>query len=128
MQNLFPTLSASWTPTGSNYLFNIALTATTHSINIPTSIVPDSAKEMLIYAYVYGRGTATYNTVTNLDFYVVQDGVTHLKRMFLYEVVNQYTVNSDNMWFPVPSNRLLYFNVPHVFSQSTAYGYALGYR
>ena len=83
---------------------------------------------MLIYAYVYGRGSAAYHTLADLDFYVVQDGVTYLKRMFLDEHVNQYTVNSENMWFPVPSNRLLYFYVPRAFSQGIAYVYAIGYR
>ena len=82
---------------------------------------------MLTYIYVYCI-TSSYSQSGDLQFYVDQDGVTHSKRMYVYSYSGDYTINSENMWFPMPTNRVLYMNVPYTFSNCYAYIYANGYR
>ena len=122
------TFSASWTPIGRTHLHGTYLpTATTYSISISSSVIPDTAREMLIYIHVYCY-TSSHNTFNDLQLYVVQDGVTYTKYIAMYDYVSDYTVNSENMWFPVPTNRVLYFTVPSGFSNCYSDIYAIGYR
>lgn len=85
--------------------------AETHTLEIPYSI-PDSAKEVLVYA-VINAGASGPDWRTNIRIYT-QEGYNRYEK---YLAVHSYpqsawSTNSDNMWFPITSERKLYVCVP----------------
>ena len=101
----------------------------TLSYEIP-SIIPDEAMEVLIYAYFYKRSssgsTSHFKIHTEGD-----DGEEYAKYITLtpYSYSYSHSSNTDNLWFPMPSSRRIFLNVPNALSSSIGgLLYVIGYR
>ena len=101
--------------------------AATFSYAIPKTI-PSTATEVLVYVKMYS-GTSSRGTSNDVKIYT-QIG-KHQYEKYIFDVSwNQdaFNTNSDNMWFPMPPNRLIYLTVPtalgdHAEVQLIAIGY-----
>ena len=106
-------------------------TATTLDFQLPNTTFPDTVKEILLYATVRcGYSNQQPTTVTEIPFYVEENGIQYAKFLNMINYPqNAWNTNSDNMWFPLPSNRMVYVHVPTALT-----GYcetsisAIGYR
>ena len=111
-------ISVPWTPVnktqiGSDYL----TTATTLSYSIP-SIIPSTAREVLVYTTMW----CGWNRVTvdaDITYFVEVNGIRyeHFLHVYAYRQ-SAINTNSDNMWFPMPPNRMVYIDVPLAFSSN----------
>ena len=101
--------------------------AATFSYPIPDSI-PSSALEVLVYAGLHSGST---NEVSN-DFKIyTQIGDKRYEKYLYLESWEQNAINtnSDNMWFPMPPNRLVYLTVSVGLGDNAGvYLYTIGYR
>ena len=77
-------------------------------------IVPDSAKEILIYAWVW-IGTGVYPQ-SNWHYKIsVNDDSNHEAAFYVYahtdpnvtDKMNSFAINSDNFWLPMPPDRIV---------------------
>ena len=109
-----------------------SLVTGTYQHSIPSAI-PDAAREVLLYATVF-CGLITPHINTDIAIYTVVGN----ERFEMYMYLRMYgwnqlaiNTNSDNMWFPMPSNRLVYVQVPSTYSGAGVCGFRLsatGYR
>ncbi len=111
-----------WTPIANARILSMTLThpGVVQSYNIPYS-VPNSAKAVLIYAVVR-CGYSGPDTSQNIAIYT--EGLYGYPRYKKYLFVHSYpqkaySFNSDNMWFPMPTNRKVYVTYPTAMSLST---------
>ena len=102
--------------------------AATFSYPIPDSI-PSSALEVLVYVAI---DSGPSNRATNhLKFYTQIGDKRYEKYLFLHpwDVQEGISYNSENMWFPMPPNRLVYFTVSAALGDNVGVGlYTIGYR
>ena len=103
----------SWTPVNMTEIGGDNLnTATTLSYNVP-SIIPNTAQGVLLYSIARCGTSSDVGRGGDITYYVVENEVRYehflLMRAYPQEAHN---TNSDNMWFPMPSNRLVYVDVP----------------
>ena len=108
----------------------LSLVAGTYQHSIPSAI-PDTAREILLYATVF-CGLTTQNINTDIAIYTVV-GNERFEMYLRMHGWNQEAINtnSDNMWLPMPSNRLVYVQVPSTYSGAGVCGFRLsatGYR
>lgn len=104
-----------WTPVNKTEIGRNDLnTATTLSYDIPT-IIPDAAQRVLLYSSTH-CGYSSERKHGDIKYYVVVDGI-HYEQFLLMRSYDQVAINtnSDNMWFPMPPNRLIYIEVPVAF-------------
>ena len=102
--------------------------ASTLSFTIP-SVVPSSAKEILIHAG-FSTGTSNNGPLQYIKIFT-QIGTTKYEKylMMLSYPQNAHNTNSDNMWFPMPPNRRVYLTLQTaVGNNAGAYLHAIGYR
>ena len=103
-------------------------TPSTFSYTIP-NVIPSTAKEVFIFALVHSGGaTPTVNQHVKI---FTQEGSNRYEQYLYIYTWNQAAINtnSDNMWFPMPSNRRIMMTVTR--DQGTncyAQMYAIGYR
>ena len=94
---------------------------------LPSSI-PDSAKEFLVYAYF--KAGYSKSAVANARFYT-QDTNGQYSKYMRVRGYNQvaHTVTSDNMWFPLTSQKTLQLQLSHVM-EGNVVGHVnvIGYR
>ena len=81
---------------------------------IPT-IVPGNASDVLFYVYVEA-GYSDMEVHENLKLYTANDNRQFEKylRITGYPKQVAFNTNSENMWFPMPDNRLVYLQVPKI--------------
>ena len=117
-----------WTPVTKTEIGNHDLnTATTLNFTIP-SLIPSTAQAVLLYSTA--RCGNSTKAKTDLSYYVVVNGTRyeHFLHMhaFLQSACN---TNSDNMWFPMPPNRLLYVEIPQaLLGHCYTYIHVIGYQ
>ena len=77
------------------------------------NLVPDTATQFLIYATVFSGNTYSPSVFMDVSVFVYVDEKRLAQHLFVigHEQV-AFSINSDNMWFPVPSNKLVYVLVP----------------
>ena len=104
-----------WTPVNKTEIGRSNLNAATVlSYSIP-SIIPSTAQAVLLYSSVR-CGTSTINDEGDIAYYVVVDGIRYEHFLYMRSYPQQaHNTNSDNMWFPMPQNRLIYTQVPIAF-------------
>ena len=105
-----------------------SLVAGTYQHSIPSAI-PDAAREVLLYATVF-CGLTTPHISTDIAIYTVV-GNEQFEMYLRMHGWNQLAINtnSDNMWLPMPSNRLVYVQVPSTYSGVCGFRLsATGYR
>ena len=105
------------------------LYAGTYAFTIP-STVPQNAKEVLVYVEIEAANSNPANGRSNLKVYTQEGG----KRYEQYILVRttpgaNWYVNSDQMWFPLMSNRILYVNIPRTHTNYVIFvASVIGYR
>ena len=103
--------------------------AGTTSFVIPSSI-PDSAKEVLVYAEIETGGSGPSDVVSRLQLYT-EEGSKRYEQYILVHTYNNraWNTNSDNMWFPLMINRRLYLQNPNAHTGRVSIAvYVIGYR
>ena len=103
-------------------------TVATYSYTIPNSI-PNEAKEVLVLA-VGRQGYSSRDIDTYLKIYTLEE-LSHYEQYIYMHSYNQdaYNTVSDNLWFPMTSNRRIYLQVPNTNGGGNWVGlYAIGYR
>ena len=118
-----------WTPIAVMPINETAsLVAGTYQHTIP-SAVPDTAREILLYATVF-CGLTTPHLNSDIALYTVEGD----QRFGMYLRMHGWgqsaiNTNSDNIWLPMPSNHLLYVEVPATYSGICGFRIsATGYR
>ena len=122
-------ISVPWTPVNKTQIGSDDLNAaTTLSYSIP-SIIPSTAREVLVYPTVR-CGTSTIDMGADITYYVEVNGVRYEHFLYMHGYPqNAYNTNSDNMWFPMPSNRMVYVEVPLAFPRYChTFVSVIGYR
>ena len=102
--------------------------AGTSSYTIPSD-VPSSAREVLVYVSVRD-GSVARGPKNDVKIYT-QIGITRYEKyIILYSCdVPGFKINSDNMWFPMPTDRRVYLTLPQDHSRwVTTRLYVIGYR
>ena len=121
----------SWVPVpktwiGAAYLDDVG----TVTFTIP-SVIPSTAREVLIYAGAYTGYIYPVNLISDLKIFT-QIGTCRYEKYLLMLSMNQhaFNTNSDNMWFPMPSDRRVYVTVPVAYTKDSTriLLYAIGYR
>ena len=106
---------------------------TAPSFTIP-SVIPSSAREVLIHAGVFSV-TCIKGLLLDIKVFT-QIGTTRYEKYLLLNSCDQAATNTnfDNMWFPMPPNRRIYLTIPAVPAPG-AHGrdagarlFAIGYR
>ena len=83
-----------------------------HQFSI-ANIVPDTATQFLIYATVYSGNTYGPSVFIDVSVFVYVDEKRLAQHLYVTGYQQEaYSSNTDNMWFPVPSNKLIYVQVP----------------
>ena len=80
---------------------------TTQSFVIPTT-VPSTAREVLVYTYVNKGRSQEY--FSNMKIYTESSPTRRFEKYLAIKTYNQnaYSTVSENMFFPMPSNRRIY--------------------
>ena len=100
----------------------------TQSFLIP-SIVPDTAKEILIYVYL--KAGYSPSGFTHVKVFTEK---SHERRFEKYIPIrtwpqDAHTKTADNMWFPMTQNRRVYVKVLNALSGNVeGHLYVIGYR
>ena len=103
--------------------------AGTTPYNIP-SVIPSTAREVFILVGTFQGDASEVGHSDFLKMYTQQGTNSYEQYLYLYSYLQEaVSTNSDNMWFPMPSNRLIYLEVPldhgpHCWAEL----YAIGYR
>ena len=120
--------SATWTSVpltaiGSNNLRR----AGTLSYTIP-SVIPSSASEVLVLAGIYCGSSSTLHQ--HIKIYTKEGTKRYEKYLQMYSHPQTgRNTNSDNMWFPMTSNRKIYMEIPSAHgSNCEGQLNAIGYR
>jgi hypothetical protein len=111
-----------------NSNFRTTAVPATFSYEIPDT-VPDDAKEILVYARIWSGNNSPRRTT---DFIIYTEEGDDKYRQYLYSETYsthaRYNTNSDNLWFPMPSNRRVFLVVPHTINEAGGSLYVIGYR
>ena len=128
----FNSESAMWTPVAKTPIgpaSGLSLeNATTYNFQIP-DVIPLTARELLVYASVE-CGEATFRRIGDIILYVMHNGLRFEKRLYMHGY-DQMAVNtnSDNMWFPMPADRLVHLEITVAIpGNCLALLSAIGYR
>ena len=117
--------SVPQTEIGSSDLLNAATT----SYKIP-NVIPSTAREVFIFIGAFQGQANKVGHADSLKIFTVEGTNSYEQFLYLYsDHQNATNTNSDNMWFPMPSNRMIYLEVP--VAQGPACGaslYVIGYR
>ena len=123
--------SATWTPVAKTPISPGGLSlqnATTFNFQIP-DIIPLAAREFMVYAIVKCGGT-NHQRVGDIIFYVMHNGLRFEKFLYMHSYGQEaWNTNSDNMWFPMPADRLLHVEITVAIpGNCRALFFAIGYR
>ena len=84
--------------------------ATSYNFQIP-NVIPLTARELLVYASVK-CGTARLRRFGDIILYVMCNGLRFEKLLYMHgHEQAAFNTNSDNMWFPVPADRLMHLEI-----------------
>lgn len=119
--------SISMTKIGHSNLQTTALPAT-FAYDIPDT-VPDNAKEVLVYVYFWS-GNSNPQTLSHFKIYTEEGDHKYEQYVALrsYRNTNFFNTNTDNLWFPMPSNRKIFMEVPHRHGTAGGEVYVIGHR
>jgi hypothetical protein len=77
------------------------------------NIVPETATQVLLYATIYSGNTYDSTILVDVSIFVYVDEKRLAQHLFIIAYrQDAYSSNTNNMWFPVPSNKMLYIQVP----------------
>ena len=83
-----------------------------------------------MYATVRCGWSSSTHMEADIEYYVEVNGVRYKHYLHMYGYrQGAYNTNSDNMWFPMPSNRMLHVEVPLEFTgHCTSVARVIGHR
>ena len=122
----YPWVSVQLTKIGNSNLKQ----AEKFAYDIP-SVIPNTAREVFILVGAYQGNFSIQGAPPDfLKIYTQQGNNTYEQYLYLYSYIqNSFNTNSENMWFPMPSNRNIFLEVPiPQGSNCAAELYAIGYR
>jgi hypothetical protein len=126
--------SAMWTPVDKTIIGPGRITledGTTYSFQIP-SVIPLTAREFMVYAIVKcGWVPLERSSIeSEVIFYVMHNGLRFEKFLYMYSLEQgAWNTNSDNMWFPMPADRLIHIEITvSISSRCPVLFYVIGYR
>lgn len=99
--------------------------------SIPTSQIPITAKEVLVYAWVSRGSGGGGGGQFSFDIYTQQGSTKYIQKLRAYDNNNNgaWAVNSDNFWLPVTSDGQIYIQLPSTLNGNFNTGIEfLGYR
>ena len=102
--------------------------ASTITFTIP-SVIPSTAREVLIHAGVFSGGS-NRGPYHDLKIFT-QIGTHRYEKYLMIHSWDQAAINtnSDNMWFPMPTNRRVYLTVPAAHGNNAGVRlFTIGYR
>lgn len=124
--------STRWIPVNKTSIITLsssAMVAGTYQYSIP-GVIPDSASELLLYISVTCGHSSTGDGLKDILFYTMEGD----QRFGVYLQIHAYhqdaiNTNSDNVWLPMPTNRLVYVEVPVTYTRGCVYHLSTtGYR
>ena len=87
--------------------------------HVPEQIVPDVAKELLIMIGIHCSGVTPHGQVQCISVFVEEDGVHYSKYIkFSPHKMRAWNDNIDNVWLPMPRNRVVHVHIPVQFGNS----------
>ena len=124
-----PSPSVTWTSVPITSIGSTNLrTPSTFAYTIP-NVIPSTAEEVLIYAFLQS-GNANPNIAQHVKIFTQEGSSSYEKYLFVKSWdQNAINTNSDNMWFPMPSNRRILMTVTRDQGNNCAAELtAIGYR
>ncbi len=126
--------SAIWTPVEKTIIGPGRITledGTTYSFQIP-DVIPLIAREFMVYVIVKCGWVPLEKSSIESDiiFYVMHNGLRLEKFLYMHSYSQgAWNTNSDNMWFPIPADRLIHMEITvAISSRCPALFYVVGYR
>jgi len=104
--------------------------AETTSYNIP-SVIPSTAREVFIFVGAFQGRTSYAGHPDSLKIYTLQGTNRYEQYLYLfpYNYNNAFNTNSDNLWFPMPTDKMIYLEVPVAQGPNAeAELFVIGYR
>ena len=101
----------------------------TVAYDIP-SVIPSSAKEVLLLASARVGSSGPSNRLHYIKIYTEQNSIQYEKYLMIYSWPNKaHNTNSDNLWFPMTTGRQVFVesSVAHT-GNLRFYLHAIGYR
>ena len=101
------------------------------STYIIPGIIPSNATEVLVFVGANIHGYSNVGPSTDLKIFTQIGATKYEKYLMLYSSdQTTYFSNSENMWFPMPPNRMVYLTVPQAYGGKIAWiGFSvIGYR
>ena len=107
-------VSVGWVPTSLTRIGNVDTDTTNVQTFLLPSSIPDSAKEVLIYAYF--KAGYSKSAAGNARIYTQEPGGRTVYPNYIrVRGYNQvaHTVTCDNMWFPITVERSVHVQLSH---------------
>ena len=121
----------NWTSVTRTKIGNSSLSDTgSKAFDIP-DIIPSNAKEILALVVVQVGNTDPQGRSQFIKIYTQQDSERYEKYVYIVAYrQNALVTNTENLWFPLTSNRLIYLDVSYVYTGSVNFVSleAIGYR
>ena len=102
--------------------------AATFSYTIPY-VIPSNAREVLVHAGFY-TGLSNNGPLQYLKIFTQIETNRYEQYLMVFSYPqNAFNTNSDNMWFPMPPNRLVHLTVPAATGKNSGVRlFVIGYR
>jgi hypothetical protein len=85
---------------------------------VPENIVPRGSKELLILLATHSEFSWPHKVMSTISVFVEEEGVRYSKFIKLENYEQRaWSDNSDNVWLPLPTNRVVYVDVPVQFGK-----------
>lgn len=121
---------ANWTAVTLTHLGTSDLMeVNTLAFDIP-SIIPSSAGEFLVFCSIYIGNTGQQGPYQNLAIFTEINNARYYKYLAVYPWnADDYSFASDNMWFPMPTNREVFITVTATCGRHANFNcFVTGYR
>ena len=101
----------------------------TLAFDIP-SVIPGSAKEVLVLASVWASNSGPRSRSHYIKIYTQQGSQQYEKYIYIWSYPqNAVNTNSDNLWFPMTTGRQVFVELMYAHINYLAlYLHAVGYR
>ena len=110
-------------------VYNNLQSANTFSYGLPNT-VPSTAKEVLLFVVLQAGYSYPHDQKIFIKVYTENNGKRFEQYIFAitYRRNNDWSYSSDNMWFPMTTNRRVYVESPRALSGVAMLVHVIGYR
>ena len=120
----------SWTSIPKTSIGSSSFRSTGTTSFVLPAAVPNDAKEVLLYVIVNVGSSGPRDARSDIKLYT-EEGANKYEQYIGIHTYGQsaWSTNSDNLWFPMTSNRRVYMQVPRTHSGNVDIQiYVVGYR